>query len=47
LFTRGPLFFIKLAVAVLVKFLDQGFPDVLAGGSAASAFAGAATLCLR
>jgi hypothetical protein len=44
-FARGPFVIVELAIAVLVKFLDHGFPDVLAGiGSTATAFATASTL---
>jgi hypothetical protein len=45
LFTRGPLFFIELAIAVLVEFLDHGFPDSFTRVcSATSTFATTSTL---
>jgi hypothetical protein len=45
LFTRGPLFFIELAIAVLVEFLDHGFPDSFTRVCSATAtFATTATL---
>jgi hypothetical protein len=46
LFGRGEFFVADFSIAILIKFLDEGFLDVLTSISAAPAFAGAATLCL-
>ncbi|SVC34004.1 uncharacterized protein METZ01_LOCUS286858 [marine metagenome] len=46
LLARGALVLIELAVAVLVEFLDHGFPDALTtfGSATTSAFTAASTL---